>query len=190
MLLPRLTVPLHRNAAFHIFIFFSIGCFYYPLGTDNPSWKKNKSKEKKKKTAWGNKSEIETPNNDAYKTRNRTNTKRRHNALSLLLTQTHRYRQTHKYAEGWQRRDRPWMITSRPSGPSPQILLSGSKSGLSLYANQPSFKPTNHSPPHWQPLPITALRLTMPSKINIKPSGRQKRSDMTENRRGTSCVEY
>lgn len=59
----------------------------------------------------------------------------------LLVTQTH------KYAEGWQCHDRPWMITSWPSGPSPQISLSGSKSGLSLYANQPSFYPASQPQP-------------------------------------------
>lgn len=98
--------------------------------------------------------------------------------------------QRRKYTEEWQRCDRPWMITSWPSGPSPQISLSGSKSGLSLYANHPSFNPTNHRPPNWQLLPITVLRLTMSSKINIEPCRRQKRSDITENRRGTGCVEY
>lgn len=65
-------------------------------------------------------------------------------------TQCSPCRRTHAQ-EGWQCRDRPRMITSRPSGPSPQISLSGSKSGLSLYANQPSFSPTNHGPPRRQP---------------------------------------
>lgn len=68
--------------------------------------------------------------------------------------------------------------------------LSGSKSGLSLYANQLPFNPPTTAPLARPLLPITALQLTMPSKINIKPSGRQKRSDIRENRRGMSRVEY
>lgn len=182
----RLTIPLYRYAAFYIFIFCRIGCHYHPLGTDEPSWE---TKKKKKRSM----SEMVMPNNDAYKTQRNTNKHKEAQtqcSVSAARTDIQTDAQTHKYTEGWQHCDRPWMITSWPSGPSPQISLSGSKSGLSLYANQPPFNPTNHSPPHWHPLPITALWLTMPSKINIKPSRRQKRSDITENRRGTSCVEY
>lgn len=81
--------------------------------------------------------------NSAHKMLNNIKTKkRRHNAL---------YVDTHTHSEGWQSCDRPWMITSWPSGPSPQISLSGSKSGLSLYANQSSFSPTNHGPPRREP---------------------------------------
>lgn len=131
--------------------------------------------------------EMEMPNNDAYKTQRntskRTEAQMQCYSSRLLLTLTRWCRQTHKYAEGWQHCDRPWMITSWPSGPSPQILLSGFKSGLSLYANQPCSQPANHSPPCCQPLPITALWLTMPSIINIKPSEKQKRSDIIESRR-------
>lgn len=45
-------------------------------------------------------------------------------------------------------------------------------------------------PPHCQPLPITALWLTMPSIINIKPSKKQKRSDIIENRNIKSSFSY
>lgn len=55
--------------------------------------------------------------------------------------------QIHKYTEWWQHCDRPWMITSWPLGPSLQISLSGSKSGLSLYANQPSFNRASQPQP-------------------------------------------
>lgn len=80
------------------------------------------------------------------------------------------------------------MITSWPSGPSPQISTSGSKSGLSLYANAASCnppptlpQPTNQGPPCWRARrPIAALRLTMPSKINIKPSAGDKRGQISE----------
>lgn len=80
------------------------------------------------------------------------------------------------------------MITSWPSGPSPQISTSGSKSGLSLYANAAScnplhhpHRPANHGPPCWRARrPIAALRLTMPSKINIKPSAGDKRGQISE----------
>lgn len=98
MLWSRLTVPLHRYAAFYIFIFVRIGCHYHPLGTDEPSWETTKKKRVEKKIARGSKSEIEMLNNDAYKTQRNTNTKRRrYNALSLLLAQTHRYGQTHRH---------------------------------------------------------------------------------------------
>lgn len=177
-----LTLPLGRYAAFHIFILCRILCLYHPPGTDLSSWNK---KKKKKKHEW----DRDAQQWCIYKHKSSTNN---HNEAqcSPSRTDTQLQTDTHKYTEEWQRCDRPWMITSWPSGPSPQISLSGSKSGLSLYANQPPFNPTNHSPPHWQPLPITALWLTMPSKINIKLSRRQKRSDITENRRGTGCVEY
>lgn len=49
-----------------------------------------------------------------------------------------------------------------------------------------TLKPTSQPQPpplHCQPLPITALWLTMPSIINIKPSEKQKRSDIIETRR-------
>lgn len=80
------------------------------------------------------------------------------------------------------------MITSWPSGPSPQISTSGSKSGLSLYANAAScnplphpHRPANQGPPCWRARrPIAALRLTMPSKINIKPSAGDKRGQISE----------
>ena len=45
---------------------------------------------------------------------------------------------------------------------------------------KPSSQP--QPPPHCQPLPITALGLTMPSIINIKPGEKQKRSDIVGNR--------
>lgn len=97
-------------------------------------------------------SEMEMLNNDAYKTQRNTN---KHTEAQRQCsptpartdTQMQTDAQTHKYTEGWQHCDRPWMITSWPSGPSPQISLSGSKSGLSLYANQPSFNPTNQPQP-------------------------------------------
>lgn len=80
------------------------------------------------------------------------------------------------------------MITSWPSGPSPQISTSGSKSGLSLYANAASCNPlpqprppANQGPACWRARrPIAALRLTMPSKINIKPSAGDKRGQISE----------
>lgn len=86
------------------------------------------------------------------------------------------------------------MITSWPSGPSPQISTSGSKSGLSLYANvascNPLFHPhppANQGPPCWRAChPIAALRLTMPSKINIKPFAGDKRGQISE---GTGATE-
>lgn len=186
----RLTVPLHRYAAFYILIFCRIGCHYHPLGTDEPSWETEKRKKKGKRQregAW-----VRRRCSTMMHTK-RKGIQTRGADTMLSVSRSVRIQtdaQTHKYTEGWQHCDRPWMITSWPSGPSPQISLSGSKSGLSLYANQPPFNPTNHGPPRWRPPPITARWLTMPSKINIKPSRRQKRSDITENRRGTGCVEY
>lgn len=93
-------------------------------------------------------SETEMLNNDAHKTsRNANKCAEAQTQCSpppaRTDTQMQTDAQTHKYTEGRQRCDRPWMITSWPSGPSPQISTSGSKSGLSLYANGASFNPTS-----------------------------------------------
>lgn len=76
-----------------------------------------------------------------------TNTQRHRCNVARLCLHWHTDAQTHKYTEWWQHCDRPWMITSWPLGPSLQISLSGSKSGLSLYANQPSFNRASQPQP-------------------------------------------
>lgn len=48
MLQSRLTVPLHRYAAFNIFEFCSIGCLHHPLGTDQSSWDSRRRKKKER----------------------------------------------------------------------------------------------------------------------------------------------
>ena len=102
MMRSTLTVPLYRYAAFYIFVFCGIGCFYHPLGTDKSSWETPKQKEDKKDSERQQVVRQEMLDNDAYKTQRNTNknTKRcRHNALRLLLAQTHRYRQTHRHTQ-------------------------------------------------------------------------------------------
>lgn len=88
------------------------------------------------------------------------------------------------------------MITSWPSGPSPQISMSGSKSGLSLYANVASCNLPSPPFPHHRPANQPGARvLSGPPSNRSAPANnalqnqhqafcrRQKRSDIRGNRR-------
>lgn len=84
------------------------------------------------------------------------------------------------------------MITSWPSGPSPHISTSGSKSGLSLYANAASCNPLPDPPSTNQPgAPVLAgppSNRSAPANNALQNQHqafrrRQKRSDIRGNRR-------
>lgn len=138
---------------------------------------------------------METPNNDACKKRKGilANAQRPRCKVTHLVSCTNTGVQTdtqiHRGMTTLRQATDDYLVALGP-------LSSDLAEWLQIWAKplcKSTLKPTSQPPPphpHCQPLPITALRLTMPSIINIKPSEKQKRSDISQRTGDTSSLEY